>query len=61
MLASFMVVDATVDEAINNSAEVYFSFLGLYVQQALVTKNTPKFNYPGGLAIVAPAFNTAGN
>ncbi len=33
MLASFMVVDATVDEAINNSAEVYFSFLGLYVHQ----------------------------
>ena len=28
ILASFMVVDGTVDEAINNNAEVYFSFLG---------------------------------
>ena len=27
-LASFIIVDGTVDEAINNSAEVYFSFLG---------------------------------
>ena len=27
-LASFIVVNGTVDEAINNSAEVYFSFLG---------------------------------
>ncbi|MEM9925941.1 MAG: cadherin domain-containing protein, partial [Cyanobacteria bacterium P01_D01_bin.50] len=28
IFASFMVVDGTVDEAINNNAEVYFSFLG---------------------------------
>jgi len=28
LLASFMVVDATVDEALNDSAEVYFSFMG---------------------------------
>ena len=28
LLASFIVADGTVDEAINNSAEVYFSFLG---------------------------------
>ncbi|MGB3636505.1 MAG: DUF4114 domain-containing protein, partial [Rivularia sp. (in: cyanobacteria)] len=28
ILASFMVVDGTVDEAIINNAEVYFSFLG---------------------------------
>lgn len=28
LLASFMVVDGTVDEAINDSVEVYFSFLG---------------------------------
>ncbi|MEM6404442.1 MAG: cadherin repeat domain-containing protein, partial [Cyanobacteria bacterium P01_D01_bin.116] len=28
ILASFIVVDGTVDEALNNDAEVYFSFLG---------------------------------
>ena len=28
LLASFIVIDGTVDEAINDSAEVYFSFLG---------------------------------
>ena len=34
ILASFIVVDGTVDEAINNNAEVYFSFLGANTDRA---------------------------
>ncbi|MDJ0697010.1 cadherin domain-containing protein [Mastigocoleus sp. MO_188.B34] len=34
ILAPFIVVDGTVDEAINNNAEVYFSFLGANTDRA---------------------------